>query len=31
MPKPTKVATEEFLEDKVLYRMPETEEGGITI
>ncbi len=31
MPKPSKVATEEFLEDKVLYRKPESEEGGITV
>jgi DNA-directed RNA polymerase subunit K/omega len=28
MPKPTTLATEEFLEDKVLFRKPE-EEGGI--
>lgn len=31
MPKPTKVATEEFLEGKVLHREPEAEEGGINI
>ena len=28
MPKPTILATEEFLEDKILYRKPE-EEGGL--
>jgi len=31
MPKPTKVATEEFLEEKILYRTPESEDGGIKI
>lgn len=31
MPKPSKVATEEFLEGKVLYRTPESEDGGIEI
>ena len=31
MPKPTAVAIEEFLEDKVLFRDPEKEEGGINV
>lgn len=31
MPKPTAVAVEEFLDDKVLFRDPEKEEGGISI
>ena len=31
MPKPTAVAVEEFLDDKVLFRDPEKEEGGINI
>lgn len=31
MPKPTAVAVEEFLEDKVLFRDPEKEEGGINV
>lgn len=31
MPKPTKVAASEFLEGKIMYRKPETEEGGIDI
>ncbi|MFY0625035.1 MAG: DNA-directed RNA polymerase subunit omega [Reichenbachiella sp.] len=31
MPKPTKVATQEFLEGKVMHRTPEDEEGGITV
>tara|TARA_R110000868_G_scaffold13901_6_gene64955 strand:+ start:787 stop:1107 length:321 start_codon:yes stop_codon:yes gene_type:complete len=31
MPKPTAVAVEEFLEDKILFRDPEKEEGGIKL
>ncbi|MFT7163241.1 MAG: DNA-directed RNA polymerase subunit K/omega [Bacteroidia bacterium] len=31
MPKPTAVAIEEFLENKVLFRDPEKEEGGINV
>ena len=31
MPKPTAVAIEEFLENKVLFRDPEKEEGGINL
>lgn len=31
MPKPTAVAIEEFLEDKVLFRDAEKEEGGINV
>ena len=31
MPKPTNIAIEEFLEDKVLFREAEEEEGGIEI
>ena len=31
MPKPTIVATEEFIEDKIMHRKPEVEEGGITV
>lgn len=31
MPKPTIVATEEFLENKVMHRKPESEEGGINV
>ena len=29
MPKPTNLATEEFLEGKILFRLPEEEEGGL--
>jgi DNA-directed RNA polymerase subunit K/omega len=29
MPKPTNLATEEFLEGKVLFRLPEEEDGGL--
>lgn len=31
MPKPSKIAIEEFLEGKVMHRDPESEEGGIEI
>lgn len=31
LPKPTTTATEEFLEDKVMYREAEEEEGGIEL
>ena len=31
MPKPTSTAIEEFSEDKILYRAPEEESGGISI
>ena len=31
MPKPTAIAVEEFLYDKVLFRDPEKEEGGINL
>jgi len=31
MPKPTIVATEEFLEDKIMHRKPEQEDGGIIV
>ncbi|UXP30638.1 DNA-directed RNA polymerase subunit omega [Reichenbachiella agarivorans] len=31
MPKPSKVAIEEFLEDKIMFRDPESEEGGINV
>ena len=31
MPKPTIVATEEFIENKIMHRKPEEEEGGITV
>jgi len=31
MPKPTKVAASEFLEGKVMFRMPDSEEGGINV
>ncbi|MDP4678779.1 MAG: DNA-directed RNA polymerase subunit omega [Cyclobacteriaceae bacterium] len=31
MPKPTAIAVEEFLDDKVLFRDPEKEEGGINL
>lgn len=31
MPKPTSIAIEEFLEDKILFREAEEEEGGIEI
>ena len=30
MPKPSSIATEEFVEDKVMYRYPEEEESGET-
>ena len=29
MPKPTNLATEEFLDGKILFRLPEEEEGGL--
>ena len=31
MPKPTSTAIEEFSDDKILYRAPEKEEGGISL
>ena len=31
MPKPTAIAVEEFLENKILFRDPEKEEGGIKL
>jgi len=31
LPKPSTLATEEFLEGKILYRKAEEEEGGITL
>jgi len=31
MPKPTSTAIEEFSDDKILYRAPEEEEGGISL